>query len=330
MSEGIRSHLLEIKGAEGAAYFRALASETRVQILNLLATGDRNINELCMALAISQPAVTKHIQALEQAGLVISEYRPGTQGMQKRCRLRYDRLIVSFEGEDESAMRLEEFSMPVGMYSMAVPQPQCGLANREKMIGFLDIPQSFLDPARATAEIIWMSGGFVEYVFPCTLPTSVSLQRLEFIMEVCSEAPNYDHDWPSDITVWINGIEVGTWTCPGDFGAKRGILNPSWWIDHMSQYGMLKIWSLDEEGSYIDGTPAEPITLRDTLVKPGEPITIRIGNKPDANHVGGFNIFGKGFGNYAQDLVLRLHYLMPKDIMMGKQEIDPVKEFEEV
>ncbi len=227
-------------------------------------------------------------------------------------------------------MRLEEFSMPVGMYSMAVPQPQCGLANREKMIGFLDIPQSFLDPARATAEIIWMSGGFVEYVFPCTLPTSVSLQRLEFIMEVCSEAPNYDHDWPSDITVWINGIEVGTWTCPGDFGAKRGILNPSWWIDHMSQYGMLKIWSLDEEGSYIDGTPAEPITLRDTLVKPGEPITIRIGNKPDADHVGGFNIFGKGFGNYAQDLVLRLHYLMPKDIMTGKQEIDPAKEFEEV
>ena len=29
--------------------------------------------------------------------------------------------------------------------------------------------------------------------------------------------------------------------------------------------------------------------------------------KEDARHPGGINIFGRGFGNYDQDIVLRLH-----------------------
>ena len=32
----------------------------------------------------------------------------------------------------------------------------------------------------------------------------------------------------------------------------------------------------------------------------------RIGVKPEARHPGGINIFGRGFGNYDQDIVLRL------------------------
>lgn len=310
MEASQRSHILEVHGGTGADVFRALASETRLAILNLLADGDQNIHELGVALGLSQPNITKHIKQLEAAGFVESEYLPGVQGMQKRCRLRYDRLIVAFEGMGRNDDCIEEISMPIGLYSLVNPQPQCGLANREKLIGFLDVPQSFFDPERATAQILWMAGGFVEYVFPCTLPTTVEIERLELIMEACSEAFNYDHDWPSDITVWINGVEVATWTSPGDFGAKRGALNPSWWIDHMTQYGMLKIWSVDTDGSFIDGTPASEVTIAHAMVVPNQPITVRIGVKPDAEHQGGFNLFGRGFGNYPQDLVLRLHYKM--------------------
>jgi predicted transcriptional regulator len=293
--------------------FKALASDTRLEIMSLLADGEKNIHELGLALGIAQPTVTKHIQQLEQAGLVVSEYMPGAQGMQKRCRLRYERMIVAFEGPGTTEDRVEETVMPVGMYSYAEALPQCGLASRDKMIGFLDIPQSFFDPERASAQILWMAGGYVEYIFPNTLPTSVEIHRMELLMEICSEAPNYDHDWPSDITLWVNNVEVGTFTCPGDFGAKRGMLNPPWWIDHMTQYGVLKIWSLDDEGASIDGTPASDVTLSRASVVPNQPIVVRIGVKPDAEHQGGFNLFGKGFGNYAQDLVLRLHYVMRKD-----------------
>jgi predicted transcriptional regulator len=302
------SHILEVRGNESLEMFKALASDARLSILTLLADGDKNINELGAALGIAQPTVTKHIQQLEQAGLVISEYMPGQQGMQKRCRLRHDRLIVSFEGLHGSDESVEEVSMPIGLYTLANPSGICGLANRTGIIGYLDQPQAFFDPNRGSAQILWMSAGFVEYVFPCTLPTSVEIQRLELMMEVCSEAPDFNPDWPSDITVWINGVEVGTWTCPGDFGGKRGLNNPDWWIEHMTQYGLLKIWSVDMGGTYVDGTQVSDVNIARAMVLPQQPVTVRVGVKPDAEHQGGMNLFGSGFGNYANDLVLRLHF----------------------
>jgi predicted transcriptional regulator len=35
-------------------------------------------------------------------------------------------------------------------------------------------------------------------------------------------------------------------------------------------------------------------------------IRLKIEVKPDARHPGGVNIFGRGFGNYDQDIILRL------------------------
>ena len=157
-----------------------------------------------------------------------------------------------------------------------------------------------------------MATGFVEYTFPNDLPTSMEIDRLELSMEICSEAPDHNPDWPSDITVWINDVEVGTWTSPGDFGGRRGLLNPDWWVEHMTQFGLLKIWSVDEVGSYVDGNQVSEVNLSKLFIVPQQPITIRIGVKPDAEHQGGFNLFGRGFGNYAQDLVLRLIYSRKK------------------
>lgn len=302
------SHILEVHGHNSVDLFKALASETRVRILELLAQNEMNINELGQVLQISQPTVTKHTQLLEQIGLIKSEYMPGVQGMQKRCRLAYDRLIISFEPTEQPEERVEEIEMPIGLYTLVNPTPTCGLANSQRIIGFLDDTQSFFDPERASAQLLWMAEGFVEYVFPCTLGASIDFKRLELLMEICSEAPNYNTNCPSDITVWVNSVEIGSWTSPGDFGGRRGRLNPVWWNDYMTQYGMLKIWSVDDEGSYVDGTPVSEVNIRDLMLAPHHPITVRIGIKPDATHVGGFNLFGRGFGNYEQDLVLRLHY----------------------
>lgn len=287
--------------------FKALASDTRLRILRLLTERDLNVNEIARALGLNYPTVSKHIQALEQAGLVDCEYMAGSQGAQKRCRLRWDKLIFSLENESLSE-QVEEVSMAIGMYALANPSPTCGLASRDGYIGLMDDPQSFLLPERSNAELLWMGAGFVEYMFPNFLPTSVEITRVEVVMEICSEAPDYNNDYPSDITLWINGVEVGTWTCPGDFGGKRGRLNPHWWNDHGTQFGVLKVWSVSRDGSYIDGIYLSDVTVKDIMVLPQQPVTVRIGNKPDAKHIGGFNLFGKGFGNYEQDLLLRLHY----------------------
>ena len=307
------SHIFEVRNEDAVEMCRALALECRFAILQLLASGDKNINELGTALGVSQPTVTKHIQQLEQAGLVVSEYMPGVQGMQKRCRLRYNRLIINLAPDIVTDYRVDEVSMPIGLYTLVNPGGTCGLANRTKFIGFLDKSQSFYDPERATAEILWMANVFVEYTFPNDLPTSMEVERLEFVMEVCSEAPDHNPEWPSDLTLWINGVEIGTWTCPGDFGGKRGLLTPTWWVEHMTQFGLLKIWSVDRDGSYVDGSRISDVTLSRLVVMPQQPLTIRLGVKPDAEHQGGFNLFGRGFGNYAQDLVLRLHYFPKKN-----------------
>lgn len=307
------NQILEVRGGDALETFKALALESRLAILQLLAAGDRNINELGACLGVSQPTVSRHIQHLEQVGLVVSEYMPGTQGMQKRCRLRCGRLIVNFDAATSSEEKVEAVSMPLGLYTLANPSGTCGLANSTKFIGFLDKGQSFYDPDRASAQILWMAQGFVEYIFPNDLPTSMDIDAIEIQMEVCSEAPDHNADWPSDITVWMNGVEVGTWTSPGDFGGKRGLLTPDWWPEHMTQFGMLKVWSVDATGSYVDGNRVSNTCLSDLNAYPQQPITIRIGVKPDAENGGGFNLFGRGFGNYSQDLVLRLHYAARRD-----------------
>lgn len=300
--------ILEQLGSDSEELFKALGSRTRLKLLELLARQKMNINELGQALGIAHPTISKHIQILEQAGLVQSEYMPGEQGTQKRCRLRYDRLVISLEAVQQPEGLSEETEMPIGMYTFAHPTITCGLASREKIIGFMDETQSFLLPERSQAQILWMAEGFVEYIFPNTVPTLMEISRVDLSMEICSECLDFNNDYPSDITVWINGVEIGTWTSPGDMGNKHGRLNPVWWNHHDSQYGFLKVWSVSEGGSYADSAKLSETTVKDIMVVPRQPVTVRIGIKPDAEHVGGFNLFGRGFGNYEQDLSLRLHY----------------------
>jgi len=302
------SHIIELNANNGLPAFKALASETRIKILSLLTDRDMNINELSIALNIAQPSVTKHIQILEDAGLITSDYAPGAQGTQKRCHRPFDRCIMTFEDAARPIENIAEIEMPIGLYSIAVPKPTCGLASRTGWIGLVDDPVSFHFPQRAEAQILWMADGYVEYVFPNTLAPQVRVVSLELMMEVGSETPGYNNDFPSDITLWINGTEIGSWRSPGDMGGHRGRLNPSWWPDNLNQFGFLKSWIVDATGSYVDGIQISPTTIDQLGIEPYQPTTIRIGIKDEAEVHGGFTLFGKSFGNYEQDLILRLHH----------------------
>lgn len=301
--------IVKLESEEGARVRRALAAEQRVSVLNLLAKRAMNINEIAAALGVSQPTVSTHIRVLEDAGLVECEYASTGRGSEKRCWVRFDTLTfelepISTDGEEH----VQEVMMPIGLFTAVSVQPTCGLASASRIIGFMDNPQSFLMPDRAEAQLLWFSAGWVEYSFPCDLPSTAEITGLELVAELCSEAPNYDDAWPSDITAWVNGIEVGTWTCPSDFGGRRGRLNPKWWSDSLTQFGALKSWSVTDNGSFVDGTPAGSARLSDLAISYQKPITVRVGNKASAVHVGGMNLFGRQFGNYAQDLILRVRY----------------------
>ena len=55
------------------AIFAALADPTRRAILSRLAAGGASVNEIAAPFEMSQPAVSKHLKVLEQAGLIVRD-----------------------------------------------------------------------------------------------------------------------------------------------------------------------------------------------------------------------------------------------------------------
>lgn len=58
-----------------AAYFQALSESTRLQILNLLRTGERNVGELAQLTGYTSANISRHLSFLTQHGLLGREAR---------------------------------------------------------------------------------------------------------------------------------------------------------------------------------------------------------------------------------------------------------------
>jgi predicted transcriptional regulator len=295
---------------EGLHVLKSLASSARVSILKLLHQGGAlNVNEIAEKLSLPQSTVSSNVQILEEAGLIRSETQKARKGNQKLCRSAFDEVLVVFK-DDLKTIRSNaiEVQMPLGLYTSCEVTAPCGLCSADGIIGLLDVPDTFLDPDRMKAALVWFTRGYVEYQFPNNARLSkAEIEEMEFVMELSSEVPGTSADWPSDITLTVNGVDVGTWTSPGDFGDKRGVYTPDWWKLKGSQYGKLKSWRIGPNGAFIDGMKISDVSLDDLDVAGHHSIRLRIGVKDDARHPGGVNLFGRGFGNYDQDIIMRLH-----------------------
>jgi predicted transcriptional regulator len=287
---------------------KAVASLPRWRILEYLADGGHSVTEIAQALDMPSPTAAAHIKLLEEAGFIHSELQPASHGLQKFCTRTYDNMVVQFPFISQAGNASIEVSMPIGAYTRFDVSPTCGLATPTSIIGYLDDPLSFYEPDRLQASLIWFRSGYLEYSFPNRLPQTAGILSVQVSMEICAEAPLHNNHWPSDITLWINELEIGTWTCPSDFGGQRGQLTPAWWASNDTQYGLLKRWTVTSDGTYIDGRSLSDVTVRDLALDQQRGITVRLGVKPDGLHVGGLNLFGRYFGNYPQDLTLRLEY----------------------
>lgn len=290
------------------AVTKALGSETRLEILRFLSAHTCSVLEIAEALQLPPSTANLHINVLEKAGLIETDLQPATRGLQKVCARLYDHIVIKLPAAMEREETLVEVSMPIGAFSDINVIATCGLLGELGIIGQLDDPSAFYEPERIHAQLLWFRRGYVEYRFPNRLPANVLLDGIEVSFEVCSEAPLHHADWPSDITVWIGGVEIGTWTSPADFGGERGALTPAWWGIQNSQYGLLKVWRVMHNGSYVDGIQISKVNLSHLALKSGEPIPVRIGIKDGSSNMGGMNLFGSKFGNYPQDVVLRQHF----------------------
>ena len=65
----------EVSADRLSAVFGALADPTRRAILCRLAEGDASVGELAAPFRVSQPAISRHLKVLEQAGLISRQRR---------------------------------------------------------------------------------------------------------------------------------------------------------------------------------------------------------------------------------------------------------------
>lgn len=290
---------------------KALSSATRLKILDMLKNTPRSLQEIATILNIPLSSAALHIKTLEDAQLIVTETQPGIRGSMRVCICSMQSFhLETFDADIDSENKTISLEMPIGSYSDCNIHPTCGLADENGAIDAYDTVQSFYTPARINAQLIWFSKGYVEYRFPNIYNALLPLGEISFSMEICSEAPGFLENWPSDITVSINNVEVGTFHSPGDFGTRRGKLTPPIWPNGNTQYGLLKTFSVREHGSFLDGKPENPlIGLADLKLEKLPYISLKIGIKENARNSGGINIFGEKYGDYPQGIIMNLTYL---------------------
>lgn len=303
--------MLHIKNLdEGLEVFKALGSELRIRIVKLLLENrEMNINELASALGVTNGALTSHIRKLEESGIVKILLERTGHGNQKVCRVDVDKIlveVVSDEAEEEGNVFVTD--IPVGQYMDYEAYPTCGLATATALIGEADDPRYFAHPDRMSAEILWFGRGYVEYIIPTLLPPSTKIDQITLSLEMSSEAPGVNNDWPSDIYFYLNGVNIGMWTSPGDFGDVRGIFTPDWWFPNWNQYGLLKMIKIDKKGTFVDGLKISDVNIRQFELDYKSTIRFRFEVPKDAQNVGGLTIFGSKFGNYSQAIQARIAY----------------------
>lgn len=302
---------------------QALSNKTRLKIINLLSTGEYNINEISKELNMPVPTVTVNVQKLEESGIIQCHSKSGKHGKQKICFLKYDQILLNINeaiyeepdlkndmvkdnNDSYSEIISETINIPLGEFIDYKVNVDCGLASLSEYIGgTINNSNLFSSPERKNARIIWFNDGYLTYQLDIDSSEYV-FESLSISFEACSEHLFFNKNWPSDITVWLNDYELGTHTSEGNFNSSRNI-NPSWWPTEKSQAGELICFEIDQDATYINGNIIKSLKISDIL-NDNNDITIKIGIKEDAVNSRGLIIFGKSYGFYDQDIVLTINY----------------------
>jgi predicted transcriptional regulator len=300
---------------DSLAVYKALASDTRLEILDLLAENPRTATELAESLKLSKAVLSRHITQLEKVGLIrLSKSKRSDDNRKKVYALNVDHADIVFPHKVYFPFLKRTHDIELGYFSDFLTKPTCGLADSNHVIGKIDDERSFVSKERIQATLLWVSQGYVEYKIPNLLESGEQPQMLELSLEISSEYPVSNNAWPSDITFTVNDKQVGTWTCPGNYSDVRGKLTPSWWNENFSQYGLLKYLRVNQYGTSIDGDRISDISIEDLHLDDSPFLKLRIGVLPEAKNQGGLTIFGRDFGNHPQDITLSLYYSNPESL----------------
>lgn len=269
-----------------------------------------SVSELTKRLNMPTSTLMHHLQILSDASLVHYRYQNSPNGAIRiygRSLRGADLRFYHIHKDDNKNRKCDIQSLRVGQF-INYEGDTFSFVTATKMYDFLG--SNCFSPYRFDAELVYSPFGIIEYYFDNITALEHNVDALTFSLEICSEAPYFDNNYKSEITFWINNKEVGTHICNGDYGDRRGKLNPDWWRDTNTQYGKIVTVSVDTKGVHIDGLLVnDKVKIDDLNLSHDNKISFKFGNKKTATYPGGFNVFGKGFGDHAQDIVLQLFYV---------------------
>lgn len=289
---------------------KALSSETRLEILKCLVNKAMTISELAAEFYLPMSSMCLHVKILREAGLITVIPKPGIHRTQKLCGINAESINVDLFAHTNRLVRKPPaiVNMPIGHYSSCDIHPPCGIVSVNQYLSQEDSPHGFYSPDRTDAALLWFTWGFLEYQFPNSYLLNDKVSQVEFSFEVCSEAPGYNNNWPSDISIEINRIPITTFMTMGDYGDRKGIYNPSWWSSSVTQYGEYRKLRITHRGCFLDNVQVSSETLDSLGMLRGYYFSFTLKVDKESEHVGGMNLFGSRFGDYAQDIIMSVEY----------------------
>ena len=312
------------KEAELSKICSALSVKTRRDIIKLINEKPLTINEIAWKLNIPVSTASFHTKNLINAGILIISNADKKITNQKNISLGSyfftlhlgDTLVPN---KSSAHKRTNSFTIPIGSYSNYKIESPCGILSSEGIMLISDTPAVFASPQRFKAGQIWFKRGFLEYNVPLldfsgSKTTAIryddknKIISLSFTFEICAETINYDHNCKSLVGCTINGKEVCKIKLNGDFGERRGKLNPEWMADNFTQYGLLQNVDVRADGTYLNEKKISEVSLKDLNLVENDILTLKLEVLTDSKRKGGINLFGEHFGDYPQDIVLNVTY----------------------
>lgn len=175
-------------------FYEALASKTRLDIIQSLSQRDMNIKELAAKLGVSCSIMTKHVRKLEQAGIIATRTVKREGSRQKTCTLLNTNYELVPPPRQNNLRQFYQTSVPVGQFTDIKVTPPCGIANEYTVIGGMDEPAFLWKPERFNAGLIWFAEGYAEYKAPNYTHDIQMVDELEISAELSSEATGYCED----------------------------------------------------------------------------------------------------------------------------------------
>lgn len=289
----------------------ALSSPVRLKILRQINTPPYafSVPELVKKLGIPTTTLLFHLEKLEKADVLKMTYTSASSGTTRKVSRKLHDAGISFYYLAE-VQKVKETSVTQSVSVGAYHDFTGDVINfATNDFVYNKIGDDVFHEKRLEAQLVFAPSGTISYMFSNKMCRLRKVKKIVVSLEICSEAPYYNNDYLSDVTFWINGNELTTYTIKGDYGDRRGNLNPEWWSDESTQYGELLSITVDDNGVSLNGIMKnKSVTLSKLGLDNGNRIEFTFGNKNTALNVGGFNVFGKSFGDHPQDILFTTVY----------------------